>query len=367
LFYKIDGNITLQDGVEVPNLMLVYHHVDDFLVAGFSWEILEAQLRAFATEFPTTPPEVNTGKYLGVNISRERKSRAIMLSMNDKIVEACAKFEVDDKSKARETPMPSSGFVIDEEELDKLKSARKLSEEEKIEYMGLVGVLIWISTVRIDIKFSVMYLSWATQQPRQHHYEMGCKVLAYLFHTADLPLVLGGEPPLIVEVESDFSLGTGPKRRGILGYWARLSPKGGAVMAKCHTTLMTVTNVFQGELDGHVHAVKCLLAIENLLEQLGLLAFGESLAYTDNVPVQQYVVGDASVKLTKHMEIRLWFARDQHNAGKYSVKYRKSKDLTADMLTKIVNASQYVTLRAEMMGLWLVPEIMKKYLPNQIF
>ena len=27
---------------------------------------------------------------------------------------------------------------------------------------------------------------------------------------------------------------------------------------------MTVTNVFHGELDGHVHAVKCLLALENI-------------------------------------------------------------------------------------------------------
>jgi hypothetical protein len=266
--------------------------------------------------------------------------------------------------------MPQTGFVVREEDFEdpklvKATSARKLTMEECTTYMALVGVLIWISTVRFDIKFPVMYLSWFTKEPRLHHYEMGCKVLGYLFHTSELPLVLGGMPPLTIEAESDCSLGTGTKRRSILGYWAKLNKQGGAVIAKCHTTQMTVTNVFQGELDGHVHAVKCLLALENILVLLGLMNEGTSVAYTDNLPVQQFVTGEADAKLTKHMEIRLWFARDHVRANKYSVNHRKSDELGADMLTKILSSEQFITLRAQLMGLWLIPQLTARFLPKE--
>jgi hypothetical protein len=127
---------------------------------------------------------------------------------------------------------------------------------------------------------------------------------------------------------------------------------------------MTVTNVFHGELDGHVHAVKCLLALENILVLLGLMNYGTSVAYTDNLPVQQFVTGDADAKLTKHMEIRLWFARDKARANKYSVKHRRSADLGADMLTKVESAELFIKLRADLMGLWLIPKLMARFLPE---
>ena len=368
IYYKITGT-RIVDGEEVPNLVLVFHHVDDFLVAAFTMEGLEELLGELTTEFPTTAPEKNEGKYLGIGITRSRKHRAIMLDMHDKIMDACKDFGIDEGVATRNTPMPSRGFIVKEEEFEDIKlcsneSARKLTKEEVKRYMALVGVLIWVSTVRVDIKFAVMYLSWFTQEPRVHHYEMGHKVLAYLFHTSQLPLVLGGAPPLTVVAESDCSLATGPKRRSILGYWARLSKHGGAVITKCHTTQMTITNVFQGELDGHVHAVKCLLAVENILTLLGLMHPGTSVAFTDNLPVQQFVNGDADAKLTKHMEIRLWFARDLVRANKYKVEHKWSDDLGADMLTKVVTSEQFTKLRAELLGLWLVPELMAKYLPQ---
>ena len=54
IYYKIEGE-------EVPNMVLVFHHVDDFLVAAFTMEGLEDLLKQLATEFPTTAPERNEG------------------------------------------------------------------------------------------------------------------------------------------------------------------------------------------------------------------------------------------------------------------------------------------------------------------
>ena len=249
IYYKIEGT-HMVNGEEVPNMVLVFHHVDDFLVAAFTIEGLEDLLRQLATEFPTTAPERNEGKYLGVGITRARAQRAIMLDMHLKIMDACNTFGITGESKERATPMPQNGFIIREEDFNdpklvKAASARKLSPNECTRYMALVGVLIWISTVRFDIKFAIMYLSWFTKEPRLHHYQMGCKVLGYLFHTSKLPLVLGGMPPLIIEAESDCSLATGPKRRSILGYWAKMSKLGGAVLAKCKKKIKKIKKIIK--------------------------------------------------------------------------------------------------------------------------
>jgi hypothetical protein len=225
--------------------------------------------------------------------------------------------------------------------------------------MGMVGSLIWISTIRFDIKFAVMYLSWFCQKPRNHHATCAFMVLQYLKATADLPLVLGGIPPIIIVGSSDFSLGTGPNRRGILSYLARLSPKGGAVLAKCHTSLSTFTNVFEGELDAHVHVVKVILAVEYMLEQL-FISY-QARAEGDNLPMRDFVIGDASVKQAKHMEIRLWFARDQYRMGRYVFDHVGTALLTADINTKPQSTSRFLDLRADLMGHGLVESIFTRF------
>ena len=155
---------------------------------------------------------------------------------------------------------------------------------------------------------------------------------------------------------SDFSLGTGPNRRGILSYLAKLGPKSGAVMAKCHTTLSTLTNVFDGELDAHVHALKVVL---DMLKQLG---FDFSMVMqADNEPMRAFVVGDANVRTAKHMEIRLWMARDQFRMGRYSFEYVGTDRLTSDINSKPLFSVKFVELRADLMGLHLVPQLLKKF------
>ena len=363
LYYKVAGEIQ-KNGEMIPNLILVFHHVDDFAVGAFSMVGLDEELTKLTSVIPSTEPIKNEGKYLGVGITRDRKNKAIMLDMHDKIMSAAKQFELrTDGKRVPKVPIPTSGFIVSEEELDLLdeEQRKRLEAAEVTAYMGLVGVLVWISTVRFDIKFAVMYLSWFTKSPRVHHVRMGYQVLTYLVNTSKLPLVLGGEPPLTILTQSDCSLATGPKRRSILGYFSKLNGRSGAVMAKCHTTKFTVTNVFQGELDSHVHAVKCLLELENILVQLGLFEPGTSVASMDNLPMKDFVSGDASARLTKHMEIRLWFVRDLYRAGKYSVEHIRSEDLTADIFTKVLTAEQFIKLRAELMGLGLIPELLEMF------
>lgn len=362
VYFKICGEIVI-DGTSIPNLVLMFHHVDDFIVGALKDVMLVEELADIVKSVAFTAPKLNGGKFLGVGVTRYRGQLAIGLDMEDMIISSCAEYEVPELAKPRTVPLLESNFVVTEEDLDALKPDRaKFLERSDISiYMGMVGSLIWISTVRFDIKFAVMYLSWFCQKPRQHHAICAFQLFQYLKATASLPLLLGGQPPIIIVGSSDFSLGTGPQRRGILSYLARLNPQSGAILAKCHTSLSTFTNVFEGELDAHVHVVKVILAVEVMLDQLFIPY--SARAEADNLPMQNYVMGDASVKNSKHMEIRLWFARDQFRMGKYEFEHVGTDVLTADINSKPLFTAKFVELRADLMGLYLVKSILSKFVP----
>ncbi len=60
--------------------------------------------------------------------------------------------------KKRSVPMPKSGYLVKEYEIELLQASQKvLLDKRGIEkYMSIVGCLIWIQGVRMDIIFTVV-------------------------------------------------------------------------------------------------------------------------------------------------------------------------------------------------------------------
>jgi hypothetical protein len=109
-----------------------------------------------------------------------------------------------------------------------------------------------------DILFAVLCLSWFTYKPRQHHLSMAYYCIGYLYTTMDLPLVLGGTSPLTLFGWTDASLGTGPRRRSVLGNISTLGPNSGAIQAKATTSTATCLSSFEAKLDGLTTMLKTL-------------------------------------------------------------------------------------------------------------
>ena len=137
-------------------------------------------------------------------------------------------------TKIRKVPMPVSGYIVRDYEMDALpENVKVLLDKKDMElYMSIVGMLIWIQGVRLDIIFAVLYLSWYTKAPTMHHLRMACYVMNYLRATQDMPLVLGGDETLGVHILWDASHGSGPKCRSVTGQAHKLGFKSGAVSAK---------------------------------------------------------------------------------------------------------------------------------------
>jgi hypothetical protein len=183
IYYKFEDN----------NLSLVYAHVDDFLFGGNNDTYSQQQIADFRQLASTSEPVKNPSHVLGYEIQRDRQRKLIKVTNTSKIMEMANLFPNATKIK-RNIPIPTTGYLVHDHDFEHLpaKDSAFLSKSDITLYMQLVGVFIWIQGVRPDILFAVLYLSWFTQKPRQHHLNMAYYLLGYLYTTKDLSLVLGG-------------------------------------------------------------------------------------------------------------------------------------------------------------------------------
>ena len=341
--------------VSGKEIVIIFDYVDDFVFAGSSRAVVQAKIDEMREITSTTEPIWDAGIILGMEISRNYEKKVISVKMQKKIEELCNKFDIC-KLKKKETPMPTSGYIVKEHEFDDLggENSLFLSKDGIAQYMAIVGSLIWISGVRLDILFAVMYLSWSTKNPRKHHMKMAIYCLSYLFYTKDLPLVLGGNSELQITGYTDASLGTGPKGRSILGQMIKLNENSGAISAKAHATQCVFTSSFEAELDGVASAMKSISRVSNILNELRLKFSEVHHLWSDNVAMIEFVQGKGVAKGVRHMELRMWYVREKYMQGNVALDYMEGTVIPADKLTKLGNSDSHKKFTENILGLRLL-------------
>ena len=261
------------------------------------------------------------------------------------------------------SPKPQStnamflSLLLDDSDFEQIPANESafLTKPDITLYMQLVGVFIWIQGVRPDVLFAVLYLSWFTQKPRQHHLNMAYYVLGYLYTTQNIPLVLGGTSPVSIRSNTDASLATGPRRRSILGSMVALGLDSGAVHAKATTSGSTCLSSFEAELDGLTTILKSVIRIRHILQELLPEFTAKGIIFSDNEALVNFVNGDGPMaKGVRHIEIRQWFTRDTIQKGQFELIHMPGKEIPADKLTKLGNVSEHEQFRSQILGLSLL-------------
>ena len=204
--------------------------------------------------------------------------------------------------------------------MDDPDDARVLRDEEITEYLGMVGILLWISGVRRDITYAVTYLTWSTRAPRVHHARMALQVINYLFTTVGTPLVLGGPSEPRLHTWADASYGTGPKGRSVGGYYISLGPKAGAIVAKSRASTYVRLSSFEAELEFFCTSLKTMTRLSTLLSELEMTT-PLPIIHGDNKAMLDFVQGDGIAKGVRHIEIKMYYAREMFNKGGFEVKF----------------------------------------------
>eukprot|EP01038_Epipyxis_sp_PR26KG_P018206 gene18206-25611_t len=263
------------------------------------------------------------------------------------------------KVKQRKIPMPKLGYLVKEYDCTHInaKYSRFLEDKNEIsDYMSIVGCLIWIQGIRMDIIFAVLYLSWHTRAPRSHHMEMALYCVGYLYFSKTLPLVLGGTEQLQLHGYTDASLGTGPKSKSILGTIAKLNENaaGGAIISKASAGQCVSLSSFEAELDGTARLMKIIARINNILEEMHIKHIYTSQLYSDNEAMINFVRGEGVAKGVRHMELRMWYVREQYQKGNIILNYMPGEIIPTDKLTKLGTTEEHKIFRDNILGLNLL-------------
>ena len=335
-------------------LVLILSHVDDYLFGGSKTELTMQLIEEARQHASYTDPELNASKFLGLELSRDRVRKIIKITMTAKIQELADKYNHAVRKK-RNVPMPINGYIVRDHEIEAMsdKKKRMLTQDEITVYMAIVGSLIWIQGVRLDIIFAVLYLSWFTKCPRQHHMDMAEYVIGYLYTTKDMPLVLGGEDTIQPIVDADASHGTGPNSRSISGELTRLNEKSGAISAKAKAQTSVKLSSFESELDNTTTNIKTARRVSNILDEL-TIPRKQARVRQDNEAMINFVKGNSMVKGARHMELRMYYTREEYQKGHVQMEHQSGKLLTADKLTKLGNVTEHRQFAADIQGLQLL-------------
>jgi len=176
-------------------------------------------------------------------------------------------------------------------------------------------------------------------------------VLSYLHFSHDLRLVLGGSAVINLNGYTDASLRTAPKGRSVLGSIEKLHPDAGAVCAKCRATSLVHLATFEAELDGVMVSMKRVRRVRNVLDELGIVLSSVPLLWSDNNAMINFVHGEGVAMGVRHMELRMWYVREQYSTGGIILDYMPGVSIPTDKLTKVGTKESHAVLTCDIMGL----------------
>jgi hypothetical protein len=366
----VKQDIIIDANIEKKVFIFIFQHADDYAIGGNNSKYTTNFIEKYREIVPTTPPILNPEKLLGLELTRDRLRRIIKITMVDKITEVYENFvkgTIHDKD--RNIPLPKDQYIIKDSDFELIseEQSRYLDQEEQHLYLTIVGNLIWIQGLRLDIIFSVLYLSWNTKKPRFHHLRMAYYCVGYLYKSRNIPLVLGGPIEFQQTVYSDASLGTGPKGRSPIAVITKLNPLSGAVSASVTAGQSPYLSSFECELDGITRNFKSQSRLSNILNEFDIEEIYNSMgfndkynpkgqSYSDNEAMINFIKGDSITKGIRHMELRLWYTRDEYKKGKFHLDHMSGDIIPADPCTKPTSITAHREHTKDIMGLRLTGE-----------
>ena len=171
-----------------------------------------------------------------------------------------------------------------------------------------------------------------------------------MHRTKHYPLVLGGDSDINITVYTDASLGTGPQARSISGQLLKLNDKAGAISAKSQAGHTVVLSSFEAELDGYTKAIKSGKRVANILKELKIVRDPIVQVHSDNEAMINFIHGEGVAKGVRHMELRMWFTREEYKKGGLQLDYMEGKIIPTDKLTKLGSCQEHRVFRRNILG-----------------
>ena len=313
-------------------ILWVLVYVDDCLIVEN-----DASLRSrFVTDLGKRFPVDDRGELewlLGVAITRDRANNVVSLSQESYVkdlVEKYASHVGAGHTRKYDTPV-EEGLRLSADDCPSPDSeAAEQMAPKKVVYMALVGAFLWLANMtRHEIAHVTSQLARFISNPGIAHFNAAMRVLIYLDNTRARGLRYAPNDALPLHVLVDSSWETKFSCSGAYFFFM------GCPFHWFSKTQRSVTlSSAESEFFGCMLALKDVLWIREVLQDLNLLLPGPSAMWCDSKSAVAMAFDPVAFKNTKHILRAAEFLKHHTLCGSVSIKHAKGVIMIADILTK---------------------------------
>jgi hypothetical protein len=313
-------------------------HVDDMLILTSSMDEVARLKLALEAIYPEMKyQEGDSLKYLGMELSRDRARRTIVMSLRQYTREILKEYGI---SESR--PCPSVKQLIQEAPEAPVDVTKYLSLLMKVMYLA--------KRTRPDILFVCSYLATHAKAPMELHWKRLNHVLMYLHATADLGLVLSASSTQL-QVYADASYLIHPDAKSHSGISVHVGAGGGSILASSKKQKIVSTSSTEAELIAQFEAVRLVVWLQSLIRSLGVESQPPVIFQDNQAAIHLARGGKPTSGGGKFMLMRVFKTREYIEDGSVVLEYKPTEDMIADILTKPLVGGLFKVLAERILGL----------------
>lgn len=218
-------------------------------------------------------------------------------------------------------------------------------------YSSLTGKLIQFIKTRHEIRQFVSYLCSFNSNPCEVHYRQAIHILRYLFSSPGMGCVFhaSGEG-VIISGSSDSACGIFPDGRSSNAYFLSIGLHNAPFVCSAKAQTPVATCPMTGEYYAAGSACSDIIFFRQLADDLGWLQSEATVLCMDNKTAMALAIAPEVSRKSRHILLKYHNIRDLISECILSVVYVNTKDMRANVLTKVLIKKQFIFERDRLLN-----------------
>lgn len=314
---------------EGEDLLLVIVYVDDILILSRNLEKIQRIKDGLTKAFSSVKDLGNVKYCLGIEFSINKGE--VKLSQKMYIKKLLEKFNMTEANPVKVPLEPGTALIKEDCK----------ANDKQYPYRELIGGLMYLSIVsRPDISYAVSYLSQFNNCYGKAHWEAAKRVLRYIKGTDHYCLTYrSGNSSLKGFADADWG-GCINDRRSFTGYVFHFC--GCPISWESRKQRTVALSTTEAEYVAITDAAKEAIYLMDTFLELGVKLELDITVYNDNASALKLSKNPVFHARTKHIAIRHHFIKEVLCEGKFKLKYLRTNDMVADVLTKALSGPKHI-------------------------
>ena len=317
-------------------IFLIAVYVDDILLAGKSDEKMTAVKQALSQQF-TVKDMGELHYFLGLKVIQNHEAGSVWIGQQSYTENIFKRFGMED-SKTIRTPVDTSIKLVKAGDTDTCVDQQL--------YQSAVGSLLYLSiATRPDITYAVSNVAKFCAKPTKQHWVAVKRIFRYLRGTQTHGLLYSrsdSDKSVVGFSDADWG-GDLDNRKSTSGYVFRIG--GTAISWRSKKQPCVALSTAEAEYIALASATQESLWLQQLLADLKKESVKSMVIFEDNQSAISMAKNPQFHGRSKHIAIKYHFIREQVSSGKVELKYCRTNDMVADIMTKGLSGEQFEKLR----------------------